>query len=278
MDTKSAVALWIKLAISDLEASRVLYEAKQFRTSYSLFQQAAEKANKAFAMYAGLIQESELSDIRHDQFKLYRRTLVKQEKEFASFIAAIERLPSNVKEHEIFAQTKIHSFHQGQRQLINIIDGLKDQDLIKIPTFELNQLYKQLLSLKNDEIKLSGNIDKELKQTILKIADWAGSFGTPEAIAAKKEFEEIARDEERSKEMYTAMIQVLRVTTDFAFIFYTLWICAVLTIQHSSLTRYPVNGQNPMKVYTAKLPLIKKQPVFMDLLEDVLYRMSKLNK
>lgn len=47
-------------------------------------------------------------------------------------------------------------------------------------------------------------------------------------------------------------------------------ICALLTIQHSTLTRYPENGKNPFEVYTSKLPLIKKQPLFMNLLEDAI--------
>ena len=45
----------IKLALSDLKAARILYSEKQFRASYFLFQQASEKATKAFALKFGLI-------------------------------------------------------------------------------------------------------------------------------------------------------------------------------------------------------------------------------
>lgn len=272
------ISIWINLAISDLTSSRILYEVGQFRTSYFLFQQATEKANKAFALYADLIQEDELADIRHDQFKMYRRSIVKQEAELKHFIAVTETLPSKIKNHEMFGFNTVQSVHKGQVEIIRLIDGLKNRDLINISSVELNKIYKELFTSTNTKIILPKNFDRKFQQTILKLADWVGDFETPEAIAARKEYLKIVNDKKKSKELFAVMVKVLKITTDFAFIFCTLVVCGLLTIQHSSLTRYPVQGQNPLDIYTSKLPIIKKQPLFMELLKRVLVKMKELVK
>lgn len=278
MNTADIKNLWVKLALSDLASSRILLKQKQYRTSYFLFQQATEKANKAFALYAGFVQESELMKVGHDQFKIYRKILSREEKELGRFITATKDLPSKIRDHEIFGYTSIQSLHQGQGQMLSLIDGLKDQDLVNISAVELNRLYKQLLSLSPRKIKLPEGIDKDLKEGMLKVADWVAHFDTPEAIAAKKEFEDFANDEKKSKELMATMVQMLKITADFAFIFITLLVCAYLTIQHSSLTRYPSKGKNPFNIYTSKLPLVKKQAFFMDLLEISLRKIGKLDQ
>lgn len=71
--------IWLNLAKSDLLAAKLLYEHKQYRVSYSMFQQAVEKANKGFALMHGLETDKTLFDIRHDQFKIYRRFLASEE-------------------------------------------------------------------------------------------------------------------------------------------------------------------------------------------------------
>jgi hypothetical protein len=278
MNTKVITDTWVKLSFSDLAASRILYEQGHYRTSYFLFQQASEKANKAFALYAGLVNENDLKDIGHNQFKIYRRTIVKHEAELKNLIKATENLPSKAKDHEILGLNTILSVHKGQSEVIKTIDRLKNEDLINISTVELNQVYKQLLALQNPEIKLPKDFDKKLKQAMLKIADLAGTFETTEAMAERKELENMVHDKEKLKELSDVLDKMLRRTTDVIFIFYSLWICALLTIQHSSLARYPLEDKNPLQIYTSKLPIIKKQSLFMELLADVLKRLKKLNK
>jgi len=62
---------------------------------------------------------------------------------------------------------------------------------------------------------------------------------------------------------------------DLAFINLTLYFCAIITVQHSSLTRYPDDNVNPDMVYTKRLPLVKKQNEFMDLLDKALIKLLK---
>lgn len=275
-DLQNKVAYWIKIALGDLGSSRTLYEARHYRTSYFLFQQASEKANKAFALYANFATEEELSKIGHDQFKLYRKELVKQEKEIKLLHSTVQTLPPSARDHEMMGLDTVNSVLTSHLELIKIIDSLRDRDLVNLSSVELNQMYKLLIALRRPEIRIPRKPPAEFKKIILKIADWAGNFQTPEALNTRKEFEEMANDAGKSKELYDIMIKMLKVTASFSFIFYTLCTCAVLTIQHSSITRYPSNGKDPLKIYTSKLPLIKKQLLFMDLLQEALKKLQSI--
>lgn len=277
-DLQNKVAYWIKIALGDLGSSRTLYEAGHYRTSYFLFQQASEKANKAFALYANFATEEELSKIGHDQFKLYRREFVKIESELKELVERVRALPPAARDHEMMGLDTIEAVQSSQLEIIRLIDGLRQKDLVNFSAVELNQLLKLLIPLHRPDIRLPRNPPLEMKAIILKIADWEDNFQTPKAINAKKEIEEWANDPVKSKELYAVMIKMLRVTVDFSFIFFSLCCCAVLTIQHSSLARYPADGKDPLKIYTSKLPLIKKQILFMDLLEEALKKLQKLNK
>lgn len=277
-DLQNKVAYWIKIALGDLGSSRTLYEAGHYRTSYFLFQQASEKANKAFALYANFATEEELSKIGHDQFKLYRRELVKKESELKELVERVRALPPAARDHEMMGLDTIEAVQSSQLEMIRLIDGLRQKDLVNFSAVELNQLHKLLISLHKPDIRLPRNPPPKVKEIVLKIADWADNFQTPEAINAKKEIEEWANDPVKSKELYAVMIKMLRVTVDFSFIFFSLCCCAVLTIQHSSLTRYPADGKDPLKIYSSKLPLVIKQPIFAGLLLEALNKLQKLNR
>lgn len=60
-----------------------------------MFQQTTEKANKAFALISEILTETELKTIQHDQTKIYRKAIVKQEKNILESI-------------ELFKQIEIH--------------------------------------------------------------------------------------------------------------------------------------------------------------------------
>ena len=76
----STIKVWIDLSKSDLNSSKILHENGHYRNSYFLFQQTTEKANKAFALISEILTETELKTIQHDQTKIYRKAIVKQEK------------------------------------------------------------------------------------------------------------------------------------------------------------------------------------------------------
>lgn len=147
-----------------------------------------------------------------------------------------------------------------------------------ISAVELNHLYRHLISLHNPDFKFPGHQQKLTKKVIDKIAGWAGSFETPETFTTRKELQEIGNDPAKSKELYRLLIPMLKLAMDLGFVFYTFCCCTLITVQHSSLTRYSADGKDPFVIYTAKLPLIKKQLLFMDLLRNALKKLQKMNK
>ena len=73
------------------------------------------------------------------------------------------------------------------------------------------------------------------------------------------------------------MQHLIPIQFDSIFIDYTFYSCALLTIQHSSLTRYPKNGINPESIYINELPIVQKQLGFMELLKEAILRLQELN-
>ncbi len=120
------VSIWIDLSLSDLKSSKLLYENGHFRTSYFFFQQATEKANKALALLGGLLSENELKEnIKHDQLKIYRKTLVKQENQIKSFL----KLYPDHENNEIIPESKIQNFQQSLLHSVSLIDSFRNYDL-----------------------------------------------------------------------------------------------------------------------------------------------------
>jgi HEPN domain-containing protein len=238
VSSKEIISIWIKLALSDLKSSRILYSQKQYGTSYFLFQQATEKANKAHALKFKFIKEEDLEDIRHDQFKIDRRYNVKKIEELRKLI-----LLNNGVSPKLYA--KINSLTKS----ISHIDRLRNMDLINISNRNLNYLYKEI-NIMEIPFDIQFPEIKEIFKT-------------------------------RNKELkkgYSYGLSLLLYMQDFSFIYFSIKVCALLTIKYSSLTRYPENGLNPLKIYTSKLPLIKKQFLFMNLLEQAIHKLNKLDE
>lgn len=269
--------LWIDLARSDLKSSRLLYDNGHYRTSYFFFQQTAEKANKAFAHFVGLLSDKEFKDIQHDQLKIYRKTIAKQEGEIKRLVQVLEPYPK-VANYQILQQTNFRDYQKTLSEGLNVIDSLRSYDLVNIHTQDLNFILGQLNTVKNTKLKIPRNFEDVLKNQMVGVADWIGQFETQEAISAKTEFLEFMDEPDNSKKIYNLILkQILPMVIDLAFVNLTLYFCAIVTVQHSSLTRYPDDNVNPDTVYTKKLPLVKKQKEFMDLLDKALLKLSKIN-
>ncbi|MEO8151330.1 MAG: HEPN domain-containing protein [Bacteroidia bacterium] len=270
--------IWIDLATSDLQSSRLLHDSGHFRTSYFLFQQATEKANKAFALLADIIKEDELKKFSHNTINIYKETSKKQAKEINALVKILEQHPNN-SEHKIFAKTNFIKYHETLSQGVSFMNNLWNYDLVKISLSDLNFFLRELKKVRTTKIKIPNTYEKKFDKIMLGIADWAGQFGTEDAINTKKEYLSLIANRDQAKEYCDLIVnQLFPMVIDIAFVNLTLYFCAVITVQHSSLTRYPEKGKNPELIYTKRLPLIQKQKQFMDLLEDSLVRFKNLNK
>jgi len=273
------VSIWIDLSLSDLKSSKLLYENRHFRTSYFFFQQATEKANKALALLGGLLSENELKDnIKHDQLKIYRKTVVKQENQIKSFINVLKLNPEH-ENNEIIPKSRIENFQQSLLHTVSLIDSFRNYDLTNISTTDLNLILEELRMLKNLKIDLSLNFEILFKQKFLEIADWIGHFKTPQALKTKMELIEMINNQEQSEKFYNIITnEFVPLIIDTIFMVSTLFCCAIITIQHSSSTRYPESDISPEIIYNKCLPIVTNQPHFMELLEASLGVLKKLNK
>lgn len=224
------IDVWIKLCLNDLKGARILYEQKEFRNSYYLFQQATEKANKAFTLKFELANEKDILTMGHDIFKFNRRFAEKE-------IQKIENLFRESKVHSSEITKKYENLKKGLSEL----DSLRNKDLVNLSIKELDSLYKGAVSIQKPFVERNPEMGKSLQ-----------AFGFGGEI----------------------LIGLLQLWLDKAFIKLSISVCGILTMQHNTSTRYPDNLKDPTIIYTLKLPIIKKQPLFMNLLEEVIHKMK----
>jgi len=277
-DMNETVKTWTDISLSDINSSRLLYENRHYRTSYFLFQQASEKANKALALLSGEFTEEELRKFSHDQLRIYKEMSLNQGIKIDRLISLFEQQPK-ISNHKIIEKTNLIGFHNSLKDGANFIVGLKEYDLVNISTKDLNLILKQLTRLKNTQIEIPIDFESAFKTTMLDIADWIGQFGTEKAISEKANIEKLISDEEQSNQLYDLMInRIFPLLIDLVFVNMTLYMCAMITIQHSSLTRYSKENINPDLIYTKRLPVVKKQKEFMDLLNEVTLIIKRINQ
>ncbi|MES2373424.1 MAG: HEPN domain-containing protein [Bacteroidota bacterium] len=270
------ILLWLDIALDDLHSSRILYENGKYRSSYFHFQQASEKANKAMAVMAGILSPEELADIQHDQLKIYRKSLVKQEAKVQEIKKIFEIFPKG-NEHPFFEADTLATQTGALSLGIASIDSLSNRNLKDISLGELGGIVRQINTIKNTKVKLPKDLNKFLDTKFLDVANWMGQFPTQEAKIAEKEYIDFVKDKEASAEVYGYVTKIFSLSVEIGVIEMVLFYCAILTIKHSSATRYPQGSGNPLKEYSTKMPIIKRQPVFMDLLESAIEGLKRIH-
>jgi len=272
------VKIWTDISLSDLNSSRLLYKNRHYRTSYFLFQQATEKANKAFALLGGEFTEKDLKKYSHDQMQIFKQLNLHQELKINKLLQLFEPYPQ-ISNHKIFEKTNFIGFQNSLLDGVGFIDSLKNYDLVSISTKNLNSILKQLIKLKDTQLKIPLEFESVFKTKMLDVADWIGQFGTKKAITEKTKLEKLINVEGQSNQLYDLIInQIFPMLIDLVFVSMTLYMCAIITVQHSSLTRYPEDKINPDSIYTKRLPVVSKQKEFMDLLNEATLKINRINQ
>lgn len=276
MIEKAKISLWIKIALDDLHSATILYNNKQHRNSFFLFQQATEKAVKASILMYGDLSEEELKKaVGHNQFKYFRKAIVKKEGEISHLTDSISVIPE-IRDHEVINHTQVLNFGKGLEEMKRLIDGLNPRDIINISAVELNRVHRELSSFHKIKIEIPRGFEKPLISYFKKIIDLASKIPTPEAQAAKLEYEEFIQDKSKVVGLIKLLKKILRVFLNHSFVIYTLYFCSIITLEHNTMSRYPENGESPFNFYKRSLPLIKKQVLFMRLLKEALTKMNVL--
>jgi len=274
-DLQIRISQWIELSLSDLLSSRILFLAGQHRNSYFLLQQSVEKANKAFALYIGFTEEEFAKDIRHDQMKIFKKEIKKKEVEIQELLSMLERFP-NAKNSALLKPFNFHEYHKSLLSSIGTIDNLRNVDLVSISASEINYLIDGIYEIEDDEIQLPKFNDPTIKELFKNVSDLLGQIEIKPGETTKGEWDFVINDEQNIRLLTKIYTEELKIVNRVAFIEYAFIICAFFTIQHSSLTRYFVGDKNPLKIYTKKLPLVKKQQEIMDVFERAVLEFKKM--
>lgn len=262
----------IEIALRDIRASKALYNEKLYAQSYFSFQQASEKATKAYGLFTEIINEDELKkDIQHNQLKIYRKAIVKEEKEIRSFLEMLNKRP-DIANHSYIKKGKIDNHLKNLETGLKFHDGAKQLNLL---TYTKEELLYYLDGM--DEIySLRIKFGKKTKQMVLhelnELIQFGTSFGSPENVEELRE----ALKEENQKEYFEILESYLNQQYRAIFIHYTLYFCALITIRHSNLSRYPDGVENPLTFYNLKNMSVKHQPDFLYYLERALKIFRKI--
>jgi hypothetical protein len=126
--------------------------------------------------------------------------------------------------------------------------------------------------------RIPQNIEEQFVNKLKESFDWIGNWKVPQLQEEKKEFEAFTSEKNQIHIIFKAITKAQKAIIDIPFIFKTLYFCALITIRHSSLTRYPnfEKELNPIEIYNRKLPIIRKQPDFMELLDKAISKLLKL--
>lgn len=274
---RKTVNTWLKIADKDLESAFILHQTGHFRNSYFLFQQASEKANKAAALFSGDFTEKEVEEASHNQFKIPRKIMVRKEEKMKAAIGLLELYPMP-KDIEPFSNEGFAKHYKSISDGIRLIDSLKNYDLVNFTLEDLDGYLELLKGLKTIEYKFPENNNSILRSHLQAMAKYFGQFGTVDALETEKEIMDLLADKNKSQSFFQDIIhRLIPIQFDSIFIDYTLYFCALLTIQHSSMTRYPNNGINPESIYIKELPIVQKQLDFMELLKEAILRLEKMN-
>lgn len=257
---------WLNLAFDDLQSSEVLYKDGKYRASYFLFQQAVEKTGKIYAYILNMATVDSFEDIRHDQFKILRKHLVKQLGETQTKVPAVTDLSK---------QLKLQKEEKSLNDAIKGIDSMWNEDLVNISSKDLNELLKEFKNSFILKLDLPNKYNEEAKEMVNSFIKRMSRRKSPKAARALKPFLELVADENSFRKGYEIFVPALNRWIDSIYCSLAIYGCALITVQHSSLTRYPKERKDPLKIYTLKLPVIRKQPQFMDLLNKALSKIKK---
>jgi len=147
---KKLISIWRRLALSDLKSARILYHKSHYRTSYLLFQQATEKANKAFGLEYNFITEKDLKEIGHNLLKMYRRHLVNEKGKIDM------QLKSSITE-------KLEAQYKKLVESISVFDKLNNDEQIDMRIKDLNEIYVELKTLNISILKRYPGAVKKMK-------------------------------------------------------------------------------------------------------------------
>ncbi len=273
------------IAKMDLQASRVLYEKELYPQAIFYFQQSVEKACKAFALLTNQVTEKELPrEVGHETIRIFEMATKHQVIRFKQLEENLNKLPE-LKTLAILKDFDIKKNLNEFERSLSEIEEIKDdrEDLIHISSRDIRLILKEIKFTNKDLEKGKRSLSK------FKISERTWNKQKVEILEFCKvllkndstQFEEIKSsfDKAETKLLVEKSIKdLLEPLTIALLISVSLYYLAIITLPHSIIARYPLNGLTPVEIYTKELPVVKMLPKLLEIQDSVLKELETLNK
>ena len=273
----------LKIAGKDLHASQVLYENRLYSQAVFSFQQSVEKANKAFALITNQATEKELrKDIGHFAVRIYLKPIEQQKRKYEHFDKHLSEIP------ELRNTNLLKGFNVRRdiRQFEHFLSYLQEleknkNDSIYLSSWEIRRFLKEIESSKKDTEKCIQNISKfkiterTLNETKKNVLEMYNVFKNYNPIKVEEEINNLENID--IKQLEISIKKYVKLLCSISSISASLITLAIITLPHSSITRYPINDLSPVKIYNKKLPIVKKLPDLIDAQDIALKELKIFN-
>ena len=263
----------IDISLADIRASRLLYDRKLYPQSFFYFQQATEKAFKAFGLITEAVDEVGIKkDIGHNPLKIYRKMVNLQlieTREGAEFFKKNEK----VTKHEFFAPIEFEEYLNSLQEEIKILDRLGNIDLFNIDHDEIIDILEHLEEI--EKTKFNPPPKKYLEEFKKGMHRYGDFLSTVNPASANEFKTELAKDGALD-EVLKYTILYFNTLIQLAFVSKVFYFSSIVTSKHIETSRYSINNINPLEFYTKRLPIVKFQPDFLRLLEKAVKKLKKL--
>lgn len=165
--------------------------------------------------------------------------------------------------------------HKALLDYISFFDTVKNLDLIHISIDEIDFLLNEIDAVE-DDIDFKDNLGAFNKEVLFEISDLFGKIEVKDGEITKAEFDKMIHDPQQQA-MFIKLVKYLqRFTASFARVQFSFIIMAFFTTKHNNFARYIDGDTNPMKIYTKRLPLVRRQEELMHYFEDALNELYRL--
>ena len=274
----------LNIAKSDLKASRVLYENQLYPQAIFYFQQSVEKANKSLALVTKQVNEKELHrNIGHKAIKIHEKAIKRQKEKYEQFNEHLKLIP------ELREIGFLENFDNKReiRQFdffLSYIDEIKHDKnkLIYLSSWDIRRLLKEMEQSKNylekerrslSKFEMNDRTLKKMNRNFFELYNIALNYNPVYAEELKNDFEKLD-----SKNIEKFVKNYFDLNYRGMSLSISMYYLAIITLPHVSITRYPENDLTPLKIYTLKLPIVKKLPELIAVHNNALSEFKILNK
>jgi len=257
---------WIAISENDLKSSRILYLANQHHTSYFLFQQSVEKAVKALALFAGFTDKELKEKIGHNPLKVFAKNIGDSKREISELIENLEKFPG-LKNHKLMKPFDFNEYHRFLDGAIIALNDLKNEDFVFLGIEDIDSLLDSVEEAEYAEVELPQFDSQEFAERLSDLADFFTQAPSKPGEMTAPEFASLISTHEGRRQMYQIIRYGIKKNLTAAYFGAAFVACAFFTVQHSTKTRYIDGDTSPLKIYTKRLPLVRKQGEIMDTFE-----------